>query len=236
MPDATQHAAPPDEAFRLPRSVEPMRYVLELRPDLETASFSGDVAIDVVVHEHLETIVANAAELTLDVAAIELSDGTVLDATVSFEPEHDRVRFTFDQRLPTGPATLRCSFAGDLNDKLRGFYRSTFTDDAGRDPHHRHDPDGVDGRPSGVPVLGRARSQGGLRGHPGRGRGPGRLLELPRGRRDDRRRQATGALRTHDEDVHLPRRLRGGTVRCDAARRRRWRAGRASFTHRARPT
>ena len=33
--------------------------------------------------------------------------------------------------LAPGPCTLTCRFTGTLNDKLRGFYRSTFTDDAG---------------------------------------------------------------------------------------------------------
>ena len=34
-------------------------------------------------------------------------------------------------RSTPGPATLHLAFTGILNDKLHGFYRSTFTDDAG---------------------------------------------------------------------------------------------------------
>ncbi|HEY3940859.1 MAG TPA: M1 family metallopeptidase [Acidimicrobiales bacterium] len=131
MPDAPPTPAPPDEAFRLPRSVEPTTYRLELRPDLGAATFSGDASIDVVVHEPVRQIEANAAELSVEGATLELGDGTILAAAVSFEPDTDRVRFGFDAPVPSGPATLRCSFAGQLNDKLRGFYRSTFTDDAG---------------------------------------------------------------------------------------------------------
>ena len=33
--------------------------------------------------------------------------------------------------VPVGPATLHLAFTGILNDKLHGFYRSTFTDDDG---------------------------------------------------------------------------------------------------------
>ena len=47
---------------------------------------------------------------------------------VSLDEAAERVTFSLTGTCPPGPATLRCSFAGVLNDKLRGFYRSTFTD------------------------------------------------------------------------------------------------------------
>ena len=43
----------------------------------------------------------------------------------------ERATFTLAGPLAAGPATLRCRFAGILNDKLRGFYRSTFVDESG---------------------------------------------------------------------------------------------------------
>src|ERR687897_279169 len=42
-----------------------------------------------------------------------------------------RYDLTLEPDLPAGEATLHLRFRGVLNDKLRGFYRSTFTDDAG---------------------------------------------------------------------------------------------------------
>ena len=86
-------------------------------------------------------------------------------------------------RWPPGPGTdWPCDFTGILNDKLHGFYRSTFTDDDGDSRDHRHHPVRVDRRPPGVPVLGRARLQGHLRGHPGRRRGPHGPLQRSGGR------------------------------------------------------
>ena len=37
----------------------------------------------------------------------------------------------FDSELQEGEATISLKFTGILNDKLRGFYRSRFTDDDG---------------------------------------------------------------------------------------------------------
>jgi len=78
-------------------------------------------------------IVLNAAELEIDEATAGVpgdSSGTRV-ATVSLDEEAERATLTFDRPLPAGEAILHLRFRGVLNDKLRGFYRSTFTDDAG---------------------------------------------------------------------------------------------------------
>ena len=52
-------------------------------------------------------------------------------ATVTLDTDEERAVLTFADQLAVGPATLHLTFTGILNDKLHGFYRSTFTDDAG---------------------------------------------------------------------------------------------------------
>jgi puromycin-sensitive aminopeptidase len=132
MPDAdAPPASAPDEAYRLPRTVEPHRYDLTLAPDLEAATFTGSAAIGLTVHEPVSRIECHAQDLDLADVALELDDGTVLTPAVAFESATDRAVFTFDRPVPAGPASLRCRFDGILNDKLRGFYRSTFVDQAG---------------------------------------------------------------------------------------------------------
>ncbi|HUZ09925.1 MAG TPA: M1 family metallopeptidase [Acidimicrobiales bacterium] len=132
MPDPHEPAvAAPDEAYRLPRTAEPHRYRLVLEPDLGEATFTGTAEIELTLHEPGREIVCNAQELTVTDAVLDLADGSVLAAAVSLDPAGDRVTFSFDRTVPAGPATLRCRFDGILNDKLRGFYRSTFTDESG---------------------------------------------------------------------------------------------------------
>ena len=131
MPDHHEPAAAPDEAYRLPRTAEPHLYRLVLQPDLAQATFSGTAAIELTLHEPGREIVCNAQELAVADAELDLADGSTLAASVSLDPGDDRVTFSFDRTVPAGPATLRCRFDGILNDKLRGFYRSTFTDESG---------------------------------------------------------------------------------------------------------
>ena len=128
MPPApTSNVAPGSEAYRLPRTVEPVTYRLEIEPDVASATFSGSIAIDVVVHETAGEIVLNAAELAVSDAEVLLADGSLVGCGVSFGDELEQVVFRPHSELPPGPCTISCRFTGTLNDKLRGFYRSTYT-------------------------------------------------------------------------------------------------------------
>jgi puromycin-sensitive aminopeptidase len=119
------------DSFRLPRTVEPHTYRLEIRPDVGSASFSGTVEIDVAVHQAVNEIVLNAAELAISDAEVRTDTGELIGCTVSFNDELEQVIFHPAAEVSPGPATVSCRFTGTLNDKLRGFYRSTFTDENG---------------------------------------------------------------------------------------------------------
>jgi puromycin-sensitive aminopeptidase len=116
------------DPYRLPGSVTPRRYELELRPDLAAATFDGTVAVEVEVLEAVDAVVLNALELAIDEAWVDLPDGTRRSATVTYDEKAERATFALDGEVPAGPAVVGARFRGVLNDKLNGFYRSTFTD------------------------------------------------------------------------------------------------------------
>ncbi len=127
MSGPTPAVAHGSEPFRLPRTVEPETYRIEIEPNVASASFSGTVAIDVIILEPVEEIVLNAAELAVSDVEVCLADGSIVPCTVRFADELEQVVFRPASTLPAGPATVSCRFTGALNDKLRGFYRSTYT-------------------------------------------------------------------------------------------------------------
>ncbi|MHB1717276.1 MAG: M1 family metallopeptidase [Acidimicrobiales bacterium] len=125
-------------SVRLPRNVEPLRYRLTLEPDLDAARFRGEVAIEVVVREATSTVVCNAAELDIHSASADAGpspagsgDFPVSATSIVLDAAEERATFHFPEPLPAGPATLHLTFSGILNDRLHGFYRSTYTDDTG---------------------------------------------------------------------------------------------------------
>jgi puromycin-sensitive aminopeptidase len=120
------------EPHRLPRTVEPVAYRLELAPDLEGATFTGSVEIDVRVLEPTGRIVLNSAELDIDTASVTARGAGAVEAGTSIDEAAERLVLLLPAPLDKGDATVRIGFRGTLNDKLRGFYRSTFADDQGR--------------------------------------------------------------------------------------------------------
>jgi puromycin-sensitive aminopeptidase len=114
------------DPYRLPRGAVPTRYDVELAPDLTAASFDGRVEIAVDVVEPVDELVLNAIEL--DIAEVRV-DGS--DVQWHLEPETERLVVSPVGGLQPGEVSLVVSFIGTLNDKLRGFYRSTFKDDDG---------------------------------------------------------------------------------------------------------
>jgi puromycin-sensitive aminopeptidase len=118
-------------SYRLPRTVVPERYELTLTPDLDDASFSGQSRVRVRVSEAVDEVVLNAIEL--DIQSAELTDeaGARVKGTVTLDEADERATVTLDQTVTPGIWNLHLTFTGLLNDKLHGFYRSTFKDDNG---------------------------------------------------------------------------------------------------------
>jgi len=120
-------------SYRLPRSATPERYQLTLTPDLPSASFQGTAQIRVRVHEPVEALVLNAIELDIHHAALVGPDGRSTPAELRFDEAEEQVSVATGQGLDPGVWELDLSFTGILNDKLRGFYRSTFKDEDGEE-------------------------------------------------------------------------------------------------------
>ncbi len=122
---------PSMQDYRLPKTVTPNRYELRLEPDLNTFTFKGQEAVSVTVHEPTREVVLNALELEIDSAIAERA-GKALAAKVELDPARERAHLHFGDAITPGDWTIKIAFRGVLNDKLHGFYRSQYTDGAGK--------------------------------------------------------------------------------------------------------
>ena len=118
---------------RLPPHVIPERYEIHLTPDLRSWTFEGEETVTVQVHEPTREIILNAAELAIQSVTASRAGGEGLPASVFLDGENEQARFTFADTLEAGTWQLHIRFTGILNDKLHGFYRSTYKDAQGRD-------------------------------------------------------------------------------------------------------
>lgn len=117
----------PENPHRLPRDVVPHHYTLRLEPDLATHTFRGHEVVTVEIREPVSQISLNAAELEIH-RAVVISGDEAHPASVGYDEALQRAILDLEGTAPAGEARLELEFTGILNDKLHGFYRSTFTD------------------------------------------------------------------------------------------------------------
>ena len=113
---------------RLPRTIIPSNYVITLEPDLERNSFTGEVTITADVVEPTAEIRCNSIDLEIGSVLV---DGENYEPTL--DPENEQLAIDLGEERSAGPIELTIEFVGTLNDDLRGFYRSTFIDEAGEE-------------------------------------------------------------------------------------------------------
>ena len=161
-----------DDRYRLPRSVVPNRYDLTLAPDLATATYEGAVEIAVTVVEPVDRVVLNAIELEIDGGTLTADDGRALDvAAVELDEEHQRATLVLPEIAAPGAWTLHARVPrGAERPPPRLLPLDLHRRRDGRDAHDRDHAVRGRGCPAGVPVLGRARPEGGVRDHARRAR------------------------------------------------------------------
>ncbi len=120
---------PKSKAILLPTNVQPERYTLTLEPDLDAFTFKGSESIDIEVLEATDTITMNSVEIEVNSCSIVAPDGGEASARrITYDEGQESVSFQFDSAIPAGKAKIALEFVGELNDRLRGFYRSQYTD------------------------------------------------------------------------------------------------------------
>ncbi|KAH7523844.1 hypothetical protein FEM48_Zijuj06G0055200 [Ziziphus jujuba var. spinosa] len=115
---------------RLPKFAVPKRYDIRLKPDLISCKFAGSVNIDLDIVADTRFVVLNAADLSIRSGSVSFKSK---DSSKVFQPskieifeEDDLLVLEFSETLPIGLGVLAIEFEGILNDKMKGFYRSTY--------------------------------------------------------------------------------------------------------------
>ena len=119
----------------LPKNVKPLHYHLTLDPNFETLKYDGNLSIILDVVEDTKSITLNSVEIDIKEAKLGWEAQEVhASSKPTYDEDAQTVRFDFDQTVPAGSqAALMLKFTGMLNDKLGGFYRSSYKDKDGKD-------------------------------------------------------------------------------------------------------
>lgn len=82
-----------------------------------------------------DSIVLNAVDLTIKKATLQLGGDAVVEPTeITFCAEQETATLKFPHELAVGSeGVLNLDFVGNLNDKMKGFYRSKYYTPSGEE-------------------------------------------------------------------------------------------------------
>ena len=100
-----------ENPYRLPASIWPVRYHIDITPDLGAATFSGSVTIELDVRESTNVVAFNAIELELSEVCITDSAGHDHHGVAVLDDHFETGTVTFENQLAVGvrttPANLK---------------------------------------------------------------------------------------------------------------------------------
>jgi aminopeptidase N len=104
---------------KLPKTVIPSSYTIELTPDLDSLALAGVEVVDIEVREPTARLTLNAVNTTFASASI---DDDAQRADVALDAAAETATLTFPQALATGSHRLRIGFTATINKYGRGLF------------------------------------------------------------------------------------------------------------------
>jgi aminopeptidase N len=115
---------------KLPKTVVPTHYAIELKPDLDTLLISGSEVVDIEVAKPTDAITLNAVNMSVEAAVIDDEDGAT--ASIAFDARAQTLTLGFPRMIAAGAHRLRIGFTAHVNKFGRGLYIVDYPTDAGR--------------------------------------------------------------------------------------------------------
>ena len=112
------------KTYRLPKTVLPRQYDIEIDARVDRDTFIGKVTIQIEIASPTNTIELHAHELlTIKSATLAMGDNT-WQGSVEANSEAEMIAITFPSTLPTGDAMLTITYDGHLSPTMEGLYRA----------------------------------------------------------------------------------------------------------------
>ncbi|XP_076675141.1 uncharacterized protein LOC143372620 isoform X2 [Andrena cerasifolii] len=122
--------------YRLPANINPTSYWINLKPHFDESSdfpFEGQVRINAEVTKGTKYIVLHSSGLRIDTVYILRGMVPLTIANMSIDEKYDFFTIELDQDLQLRDiVTIKIHYTGNLNEEMRGFYRSSYKDNDGK--------------------------------------------------------------------------------------------------------
>ncbi len=111
---------------RLSPDIKPLHYALTLKPDLESSLFEGEEIIHLFLAKPTKTITLHSKDLDIESVQVIVDKEGIFALKIKYDEKAETASFIFAKGIPKGEIRLKIIFRGVLNEKMRGFYRSSY--------------------------------------------------------------------------------------------------------------
>ncbi len=122
------------KSVRLMNHISPYAYDLELKPDLESGTFSGFEIIKIKIDKEINQITLHSKDI--DIKTVKISNASKLSknnqakeqfaSKITYDLKKETATFFFKNKIKIGVEKLSIVFTGIINNSLRGFYKSKY--------------------------------------------------------------------------------------------------------------
>jgi aminopeptidase N len=114
----------------LPRQARPLHYRIDVTPNAQALTFTGNSSIDLEVYEPTNALTLHALELDITSARLLGANGTgpATDLAVTLDPDDQTVRFAAPATIAPGRYRLELVYSGKINTQANGLFALDYPD------------------------------------------------------------------------------------------------------------
>lgn len=104
------------------KNLNPVQYKITVEPDVTSFTFTGSIEIIIEADDPVTEMRLDALELIIRSCMVEV-EGTFVECPFRVDPRRQEVGISLPEEM-AGRIVVRIDYAGSINDKMAGFYRS----------------------------------------------------------------------------------------------------------------
>jgi puromycin-sensitive aminopeptidase len=114
------------KSVRLPNYISPISYNLNIKPDLESFTFSGNEIIKINIDREVKKITLHSKDIDIETAKYKVGKIEQFASKIIYDTKGETATFYFKNIIIKGKGELSIVFRGIINEHLRGFYKSKY--------------------------------------------------------------------------------------------------------------
>ncbi len=114
---------------KLPKTIVPISYDIQLKPNIEKRTFTGSETVTLDVRKSTKTIILNANAIEIASAKLLGPNGQAERAAITTDPRQQIATLTFPKEIGLGTHQLSLDFSGTINQAGQGLFYTTYQEE-----------------------------------------------------------------------------------------------------------